>query len=147
MSRDFFTMLCNSQWRAIKDSSLSEQKANDLPDHVTLILDIKLLLKMSYIIAKDVFGEVETHVCVIEFQKCGFPNAHYIFFIRKSSNVSLLKSNAVDSIIFAELSSSKNRTICVVSLKHNMHSPYAIFNPSSVSLIDGACSKTFQGNT
>lgn len=44
------------------------------------------LQKMTaYIINEEFYGKVEANVCVIEFQKCVVPHAHFIFFLRKSS--------------------------------------------------------------
>ena len=70
----FITMTCNPQWSEIQRELAPGEKAEDRPDIVARVFNSKHKKFMKAITEQQIFGEVEAHMHVIEFQKRGMPS-------------------------------------------------------------------------
>ncbi len=64
----FLTMTCSTNWPEIRSSLLPEQSPQARPDLCARVFNLKLKALMKAVIKGEVFGEVVSHVRVIEFQ-------------------------------------------------------------------------------
>ena len=76
----FLTMTCNPKWPEIQSALLPGQKAEDRPDIVTRVFNMKkdALLKE---VKSGIFGRYVASVHTIEFQKRGLPHMHLLIFL------------------------------------------------------------------
>src|SRR5277367_3878334 len=76
----FLTMTCNPNWPEIQSTLLPGQKAEDRPDIVTRVFNMKkdALLKE---VKSGIFGRYVASVHTIEFQKRSLPHMHLLIFL------------------------------------------------------------------
>lgn len=98
---------------------------------------------MAFTPDEQVLENVYAHICVIEYQKQGFPRAHCIFFMTSISKVNLPNQTFSDKIMSAKIRSMQKFLLLQVVIKHNNHAPYGRLNPSAVCMLDIICSKQF----
>ena len=78
----FMTFTCNPKWKEITDALLPNQVSSDRPDLISRVFFQKHNELMQSITKKNLFGKVEGHVSVIEFQKKRIATFTYIVNIK-----------------------------------------------------------------
>ena len=138
----FITFTCNPKWEEIKSELQSFQSPSDRPDLVTRVFRLKLKEFLADIVKRKIFGEILAYVYVIEHQKCGLPQTHSLFTL--SSENKIKTADNVDNIISAELPDRYTQSeLYKVILTQNIHGPCGRFNPNSICMVEGYCSKNF----
>ncbi|PKY32527.1 hypothetical protein RhiirB3_315689, partial [Rhizophagus irregularis] len=92
---------CNPKWPEITEALLSNQNAQDRPDLISCVFNMKLKSILNDILKKDIFGKVIAYLNTIEFQKRGLPHAHLLLILAQE-----YKPKTVDdynAIISAEI--------------------------------------------
>ena len=74
----FITFTANPQWKEITKALLPGQTAQDQPDIITRIFQLKLKALCHDLFVKHVLGRVRAWMYTIEFQKRGLPHAHIL---------------------------------------------------------------------
>ncbi|XP_016178512.1 uncharacterized protein LOC107620950 [Arachis ipaensis] len=78
----FITITCNPEWdeikRLLKDIGF---KAEDRPNIVSRIFNIKLSQLIADFKQGKFFGKISGYVCIVEFQKRGLLHAHILLFM------------------------------------------------------------------
>lgn len=69
----FITMTCNPMWKEIQGELLQAQRAEDRPDLVSRVFQLKLKAMEEEIIKHCIFGARIANMRVTEFQKRGLP--------------------------------------------------------------------------
>ena len=77
----FITVTCNPNWPEIKEALLPEQIAQDRPDLISHIFNMKLKAILNDILKEKIFGKVLAYLYTIEFQKRGLPHAHILIIL------------------------------------------------------------------
>ncbi|GAA0185094.1 hypothetical protein LIER_32382 [Lithospermum erythrorhizon] len=86
----------------------------------------------------EIFGEVASKIHVIEFQKRGLPQAHFLIILKPHSK--LLTLEAYDGVVCAELPDQTiDPYVCSLVVRHIVHGPYGDLNQSNVCMKDGRC--------
>ncbi|CAH1771128.1 3983_t:CDS:2, partial [Entrophospora sp. SA101] len=70
----FITMTCNPQWPEITNELLPGQMAQDRPDLIARVFNMKLKVMLGDILKDDIFGKVIAYLYTIEFQKPEIPD-------------------------------------------------------------------------
>ena len=74
----FITVTCNENWKEITENLLANQRPKDRPDLCNRVFKLKLAQILKELRSGEVFGKLDYHMYVIEFQKRGLPHAHII---------------------------------------------------------------------
>ena len=77
----FLTITANPKWPEIQNNLLPHQSANDRPEIVSRVFNLKLKELLRDLLERHVLGHVTAFVYTIEFQKRGLPHAHMILFL------------------------------------------------------------------
>ena len=77
----FLTITANPKWPEIQENLLPHRSANDRPDIVSRVFNLKLKDLLCDLLERDILGHVTAYVYTIEFQKRGLPHAHMILFL------------------------------------------------------------------
>ena len=77
-------MTANPRWDEITNALLPGQTAQDRPDLVARIFQLKLQALLMLLTEKFVFGRPVGHVYVVEFQKRGLPHSHILIILHSS---------------------------------------------------------------
>ncbi|XP_073363372.1 uncharacterized protein [Aegilops tauschii subsp. strangulata] len=134
----FLTMTCNPKWEEIINELLPGQTAQDRPDIVARVFYGKLEAMKDMLLKKMVLGVVVAYVYVVEFQKRGLPNAHFLLIM--DSTYKLLVPEQYDRLISAELpDKQKYPELYAMVVKHMMHGPCGALNPKNVCMQDNEC--------
>ena len=140
----FITFTCNPRWQEITDDLLPQQTAANHPDIVARVYKLKLhsLLKDLYYYSTPVLGKVIGLIYVVEWQKCGPPNAHILAICDSTTKPHTPKD--FDDIVCAEIPDEEkfqelHRNITTLM----MHDPCGLANPKSPCMEDGKCTKKF----
>ncbi|CAB4488149.1 unnamed protein product [Rhizophagus irregularis] len=119
----FITITCNPKWPEIQNALLLGQTAQDRPDLISRIFNMKLKAIFNDILKEDIFGKVLAYLYTIEFQK------HY------------------DTIISAEIPNKNSNPDTFNTVKQTMmHGPCGILNLNAPCMKDGKCSKRYPRN-
>ncbi|GAA0156667.1 hypothetical protein LIER_38314 [Lithospermum erythrorhizon] len=133
-----FTITCNLNWPEIKECLQPGEEAHNRPDLVTHVFKAKLSVLHDKIMKGRIFGEVVSLVYVIEFQKRGFPHAHFLVILAESSKLNT--PEAYDRIVCAELpEKDKDPYLFNLVVKHMMHGPCGALKPDNVCMREGKC--------
>jgi hypothetical protein len=97
----FITVTCNVKWMEITEALLEGQKAEDRPDIIARIFNLKLKAILEDLVKNNIFGECVAHLYVVEFQKRGLPHAHILLIFSDNTRVRTVED--VDNIVSAEL--------------------------------------------
>ena len=138
----FITVTCNPKWPEIVDNLLPGQRAQDRPDIVSRVFNLKLKDILKDLTQNGIFGRVISHMYVIEFQKRGLPHAHILIILvaedkpRSPEDINTIVSAELpDPELFPELF----ETIVACML----HGPCGLQNTKSVCMKEGRCSKGY----
>ncbi|EYB85550.1 hypothetical protein Y032_0296g1695 [Ancylostoma ceylanicum] len=138
----FLTITCNPLWREIQESLYEGQTASDRPDLTARVFNGKLKELHDDLFKKNVLGEVEAYVYVIEFQKRGLPHCHMLLIMK--SGWKALTVEDVDNAICAEIPNREEEPQAFAAVTSYMiHKKCGIEDPSSPCMRDGKCSKRF----
>ncbi len=83
----FLTITCNAKWIEIKKELAERELVQDRPDLVSRIFRAKFVDLTKLIKGKNFFGVVATMIDVIEFQKRGLPQAHFLIILKPKSKI------------------------------------------------------------
>ncbi|KIH61239.1 hypothetical protein ANCDUO_08493 [Ancylostoma duodenale] len=97
----FLTVTCNPQWREIQENLYDGQVASDRPDLTARVFNGKLKELCYDLFKRNVLGEVEAYVYVIEFQKRGLPHCHMLLIMKNEWKVRTVEE--VDEVVSAEI--------------------------------------------
>ena len=88
-------------WKEIQDELLPGQKAEDRPDLVSRVFQLKLQAQEEEIIKDGIFGARMANMRVIEFQKRRLPHAHSLYILQERHAIK--GAQQVDEIVSAEI--------------------------------------------
>ena len=74
----FITITCNPSWSEITNELFLGQSAQDWPDLIAWVFNMKLKAILKDILKKGIFGKVVAYLHTIKFQKCGLPHTHIL---------------------------------------------------------------------
>ena len=94
-------MTCNPTWKEIEDMLLPGQKAEDRPDLVSRVFQLKLQQFEEEMYKDGIFGARIANMRVIEFQKRGLPHAHLLIILQNRDAITCAQQ--VDQIVSAEI--------------------------------------------
>ena len=97
----FVTMTCNPRWPEIQQSLPYGSRAEDHPEIVARVFNLKLKALMADLTEHHVLGITIGHMMVVEFQYRGLPHAHILLIMRSDDRIT--NADAVDGIVSAEL--------------------------------------------
>ena len=97
----FITKTCNPMWKEIQDELLDGQKAEDRPDLVSRVFQMRLEKFEKDILEDGIFGARIANMHVIEFQKRGLPHAHLLIILQERHSIKT--ADHVDKIVCAEI--------------------------------------------
>ena len=138
----FITFTCNPKWKEIKSELIPFQHSSDRPDLITRVFRLKLKEFLDDIVKRKIFGSILAYMYVIEHQKRGLLHAHCLFTLSNEDKIK--RADDVDNIISAELPDRYIQPeLYNVILTHNIHGTCGRFNPNSVCMVEGYCSKNF----
>ncbi|XP_071739185.1 uncharacterized protein [Rutidosis leptorrhynchoides] len=141
----FITFTCNPNWPEIaRFLNNKQQKPEDGPDIICRLFKIKLDSMIEDLKKKNVFGEMDSLLYRIEFQKRGLPHAHICTFLKASYK--LTTSQDIDSIISAEIpDKSTNLELYELVADFMLHGPCGSQNPKSACMneMTKTCTKSF----
>ena len=133
----FLTMTTNADWPEIKDNLLPGQTANDRPDLVCRVFNIKAKRLIKYICSSNVLGKVISYVYRVEFQKRGLPHLHSLIICEKNT---IRNASDVDKYISAEIPDPNEDPLLHETVtKKMMHGPCE----KKPCYKDGKCTKSF----
>ena len=136
----FVTFTCNPKWPEIQDNLLQGQTANDRPDLVARVFQLRLKRLIAQLVKDGVFGEVEGYLVTVEWQKRGLPHAHILIILKRRFR--LLCTDDFDTIVSAELPSPASPLHEIV-LNHMIHGPCGVHNPTAPCMKKGKCDRDY----
>nr|XP_027102440.1 uncharacterized protein LOC113723649 [Coffea arabica] len=126
----FLTMTCNPNWPEIKEHLLPTEEAQNRPDLVVRVFRAKLEELKNELLKKNIFREVATYTYVIEFQKRGLPDIHFLLILKPQHKMFI--PDEYDKIVSAEIpDKTKYPHLYRMVKKHMMHGPCGVLNPSN----------------
>ena len=97
----FITVTCNPNWPEIKEVLLPGQIAQDRPDLISRVFNMKLKAILRDILKENIFGKVLAYLYTIEFQKRGLPHAHILIILAQEYKPQTVAD--YDALISAEI--------------------------------------------
>ena len=137
----FLTFTCNPLWPEITNCIHSFENANNRPDITVRVFHAKIKELLCLINQKQIFGEVQTYLYTIEFQKRGLPHAHLLLCLR--DNCKFREIADIDKVVSAEIPDPREENLYNLVKCHMVHGPCGSLNPHSVCMVDGKCKKDF----
>ncbi|XP_070049126.1 uncharacterized protein [Nicotiana tomentosiformis] len=132
----FITMTCNTEWTEIQENLYPGQLLQHKPDLVTRISRAKLHDLKDQIFNKRIFGLVDAHVFVVEFQKRGLPHIHLLLILEQGHKI--ISADQYDKFITAELPDKEDYPFLYeLIVKHMMHGPCENYRTTSPCMKDG----------
>ena len=129
-------MTANPNWREIKEALLPGQTANDRPDIVSRVFELKKQALLKDVIKNGVLGKHVAHVYTVEFQKRGLPHMHLIVFFAHGDKIrspedfkNMVRADIPDLELEPEL--------------HKIVTQTMLHDCNSKCKVDGKCSKCF----
>ena len=77
-------MTCNPHWSEIQDALGTGEKAEDRPDMVARVFNLKKDQLLEDINKKGIFGPMAAYCWVIEWQKRGLPHMHLLVILKNN---------------------------------------------------------------
>ena len=96
----FITMTCSPTWKEIQSELLLGQDAEDRPDLVSRVLQMKPQSLEEEILKDGIFGAKTANMRVIEFKKCGLPHAQMLIILQRRHAIA--GAQQVHQIVSAE---------------------------------------------
>lgn len=113
-------MTCNPDWKEISDKLYVGQRAQDRPDLTSRVFRARLQDLKDQLFKKEIFGKVDAHVQVIEFQKRGLPHAHMLIILK--SEYKITTPDQFDIFVCAEIQDRETYPeLYDLVVKHMMH--------------------------
>ncbi|KAI8532314.1 hypothetical protein RHMOL_Rhmol11G0204200 [Rhododendron molle] len=138
----FLTMTANPKWPEITSALLHHQTAVDRPDLVARVFELKRKALMKEIEKNKVFGQKVAHVYTIEFQKCGLPHMHVLFFLIGQDKIRTCAQ--VDKLVCAEFPNPEDDPELFETVKSCMvHGPCGVRNPHATCMENEKCTKRY----
>ena len=123
----FLTFTANPKWQEITQSLLPHQTANDRPDIVSKVFNLKLLELKEDILKRNVLGRITAYVYTIEFQKRGLPHAHMLLFFKDEDKPRAPQD--IDTLVAAQIPDPRAQPILYEMVKrHMIHGPCGQLN-------------------
>ena len=141
----FITVTCNPNWPEIKEALLPGQTAQDRPELISRVFNMKLKAIFNDFLKENIFGKVLAYLYTIEFQKRGLPHAHILLILNRSYKPKTAAD--YDTIVSAEIP-DKNRdpNTYKTVVQSMIHGPYGIHKSNAPCMKDGKCSKKYPRN-
>ncbi|XP_042942909.1 uncharacterized protein LOC122277096 [Carya illinoinensis] len=137
----FLTMTCNPNWKEITNELHLHEESQNRPDLVARVFRAKLEELKDQLFKRKIFGQVSAYVYVIEYQKRGLPHAHFLIILQKDWKVYAPES--FDEIVSAEIpDKNTNLHLHNAVVKHMMHGPCGVLNPTNVCMKKNGCCKS-----
>ncbi|XP_031120878.1 uncharacterized protein LOC116024115 [Ipomoea triloba] len=116
--------------------------AEDRPDIVCRVFQMKLDSLVKEIRTGNLFGVVIAVVYTIEFQKRGLPHAHILIFLERTTTLST--ASCMDSFISTEIPDKEVDKEYYNAMEEFMiHGPCGLYKPNSPCMVNKKCSKHF----
>ncbi|GMF56315.1 unnamed protein product [Phytophthora fragariaefolia] len=96
----FITMTCNPKWVEIIVLLPHDQTAQDHPDIVARVWQLKLKAKLADL-GKGLLGRLEARIYVVKFQKRGLPHAHIVIIVDEEDKPRTRE--IIDKLVSAEV--------------------------------------------
>ena len=130
-------MTTNAEWPEIKENLPPGMSANDRPDLVCRVFNVKVRRLIKYLISSDVLGKILAYVYRVEFQKRGLPHLHCLIICERDT---IRNAQDIDKYVSAEIPDEKeNQALFETITKKMMHGPCE----KKPCFKDGKCSKSF----
>ena len=141
----FITVTCNPNWPEIKEALLPGQTAQDRPELISRVFNMKLKAIFNDFLKENIFGKVLAYLYTIEFQKRGLPHAHILLILNRSYKPKTAAD--YDTIVSAEIP-DKNRdpNTYKTVVQSMIHGPCGIHKSNAPCMKDGKCSKKYPRN-
>ncbi|GMF47590.1 unnamed protein product [Phytophthora fragariaefolia] len=137
----FITMTCNPKWVEIIVLLPDEQTAQDRPDIVARVWQLKVKAKLADP-DECLLGRLEARIYVVEFQKRGLPHAHIVIIVDEEDKPRTRE--IINKLVFAEVPDKEvNPDLYETVMTCMMHGPCGPANPGSPCMKDGKCTKGF----
>ncbi|XP_042979937.1 uncharacterized protein LOC122310117 [Carya illinoinensis] len=137
----FLTMTCNPNWQEISNELRLHEESQNRPDLVARVFRAKLEELKDRLFKQQIFGKVSAYVYVIEHQKRGLPHAHFLIILQRNWKLYALES--FDEIVSAEIpDKNTNLHLHNAVIKHMMHEPCGVLNPTNVCMKKNSCCKS-----
>ncbi|KAG6670583.1 hypothetical protein I3843_Q054100 [Carya illinoinensis] len=134
-------MTCNPNWKEITNELHLHEESQNRPDLVARVFRAKLEELKAQLFKRKIFGQVSAYVYVIEHQKRGLPHAHFLIILQKDWKVYAPES--FDEIVSAEIpDKNTNLHLHNAVVKHMMHGPCGVLNPTNVCMKKNGCCKS-----
>lgn len=138
----FITFTCNPTWTDLINELRPGETANDRPDLITRIFNLKLKALIKDLLKNKIFGRTIAHLYVVEWQKRGLPHAHILICLCEEDKI--LTESDVDNITCAEIPDKELHPQAYKTVsKCMLHGPCGKAFPNSPCMVDGLCSKKF----
>ncbi|KAL7135356.1 hypothetical protein ABFS83_11G089300 [Erythranthe nasuta] len=123
----------------LNDTSLRPENRRDI---LCRVFKMKLDSLMTDFKKGHIFGRIITHVCTIEFKKCGLPHAHILLWFDNDAKPK--RSSDIDKMICAEILDKKtDKKMYNLVEKYMIHGMCGHANLNSPCMKDGVCTKRF----
>uniref|UniRef100_A0A7I4YNI1 ATP-dependent DNA helicase n=1 Tax=Haemonchus contortus TaxID=6289 RepID=A0A7I4YNI1_HAECO len=138
----FLTTTCNPQWKELGENLYYGQSPSDRPDSVARAFNAKLQELCTDLFKRNVLGEVEAYVYVVEFQKRGLPHCHMLLIMRE--NWRARTAEEVDKAVCAEIPNSvAEPELYAAVTAYMIHRQCGAMDPRSPCMQDGSCARRF----
>ncbi|XP_042941344.1 uncharacterized protein LOC122276004 [Carya illinoinensis] len=134
------TMALVQRYEISNELRLHEESQNQ-PNLVARVFRAKLEELKDRLFKQQIFGKVSAYVYVIEHQKRVLPHAHFLIILQR--NWKLYASESFDEIVSAEIpDKNTNLHLHNAVIKHMMHGPCGVLNPTNVCMKKNGCCKS-----
>ena len=138
----FLTFTCNPKAISIIENLPPGVGAENRPDLVAHVFKRQLHELLCDIKKQYILGKPTAIVYVIEFQKRGLPHCHILIILDQSSKSR--DCHDIDKIMSAEIpDETKDPHLHQIIKSCMMHGPCGIYDPQSVCMDNGVCTKNY----
>ncbi|XP_076882480.1 uncharacterized protein LOC143530957 [Bidens hawaiensis] len=123
-------------------SKFPSLKAQDRPDVIARVFQLKVKSLINFLKNNKPFGEVAADLYTIEFQKRGLPHCHLLLWVTEPYRIK--DACEINSYISAEIPDPVNDPhMYKIVTDLMMHGPCGLLRPASPYMSLGSCSKKF----
>ncbi|KAK9072558.1 hypothetical protein SSX86_008992 [Deinandra increscens subsp. villosa] len=140
----FITFTCNVKWPEIQRymSRYPMLKAQDKPEIVSRVFQIKLKAFIKFLKVSKPFGDVSAYVYTVEFQKRGLPHCHFLIWV--TDPFKIRNPDELDRYISAEIPDPVSEPeLYKIVTDFMIHGPCGKMNTKAVCMSNGNCSKKY----